>query len=57
MPAVKKENQFSQTSAGLDLKDYHHVEIYVGNARQASHFYPLPIAVWKPGTATVLQLR
>ena len=39
MPAVEKENQFSQTSAGLDLKDYHHVEIYVGNARQASHFY------------------
>ena len=39
MPSVKREREFSQTSAGLDLKDYHHVEIYVGNARQASHFY------------------
>ncbi|HVQ37095.1 MAG TPA: VOC family protein, partial [Pyrinomonadaceae bacterium] len=39
MPTVKGEGEFPQESAGLDLKDYHHIEIYVGNARQASYFY------------------
>jgi 4-hydroxyphenylpyruvate dioxygenase len=39
MPVVKRSSEFPHKSNGLDLQDYHHVEIYVGNARQATHFY------------------